>query len=149
MSDINVGAISEALNNKVDLPSPTVPQDAVDYVIEMQRPTSANNYTWYRKYKSGWVEQGGRVPVASGNGTTYVATVVMPVTMIDTTYSITTTAMAVSSAMLASTTNATRRVAGMLGAAVHMDSLTTTQFNVSKNDSSETIVFWVVCGFAA
>lgn len=58
MSEINVGAISEALNNKVDLPSPTIPQDAVDYVIEMQRPTADNNYTWYRKYKSGWVEQG-------------------------------------------------------------------------------------------
>ena len=31
-----------------------------DYVIESQPPTSQNNYTWYRKYKSGWVEQGGR-----------------------------------------------------------------------------------------
>lgn len=149
MSDINIGAISEALNNKVDLPSPTIPQDAIDYVIDMQRPTQSNNYTWYRKYKSGWVEQGGRVPLASGDGTTYIATVVMPVVMADTTYSITTTAMAVSSAMLASSTNATRRVAGMLAAAVHIDSLTTTQFNVSKNDSSETIVFYRVEGVAA
>lgn len=31
---------------------------AVDYVVESQLPTSANNYTWYRKYKSGWIEQG-------------------------------------------------------------------------------------------
>lgn len=30
-----------------------------DYVIETQLPTASNNYTWYRKYKSGWVEQGG------------------------------------------------------------------------------------------
>jgi len=30
-----------------------------DYVVDFQAPTSANNYTWYRKYKSGWVEQGG------------------------------------------------------------------------------------------
>lgn len=30
-----------------------------DYVIETQIPTADNNYTWYRKYKSGWVEQGG------------------------------------------------------------------------------------------
>ena len=59
MSDINVGAIAEALNNKVDLPTPSTPQDAVDYVVEKQDPTSANGYTWYRKYKSGWVEQGG------------------------------------------------------------------------------------------
>lgn len=31
-----------------------------DYVIEWQMPTADNNYTWYRKYKSGWCEQGGR-----------------------------------------------------------------------------------------
>lgn len=31
----------------------------LDYVIESQTPTAQNNYTWYRKYKSGWVEQGG------------------------------------------------------------------------------------------
>lgn len=30
-----------------------------DYVVEIQNPTADNNYTWYRKYKSGWVEQGG------------------------------------------------------------------------------------------
>lgn len=61
MSDINIGAISEALNNKVDLPTPSTPQDAVDYVVEMQKPTESNGYTWYRKYKSGWVEQGGGI----------------------------------------------------------------------------------------
>ena len=32
-----------------------------DYVVEFQTPTAENNYTWYRKYKSGWVEQGGYV----------------------------------------------------------------------------------------
>lgn len=35
-----------------------------DYVVAWQMPTAENNYTWYRKYKSGWVEQGGHV---SGN----------------------------------------------------------------------------------
>ena len=66
MTDINVGAITEALNNKVDLPTPSTPQDAVDYVVEKQDPISANGYTWYRKYKSGWVEQGGTLPETSG-----------------------------------------------------------------------------------
>lgn len=33
-----------------------------DYVIESQEPTEANGYTWYRKYKSGWIEQGGYIP---------------------------------------------------------------------------------------
>ena len=28
-------------------------------VIAFQAPTSANGYTWYRKYADGWVEQGG------------------------------------------------------------------------------------------
>ena len=32
----------------------------VDIVVESQLPAADNGYTWYRKYKSGWVEQGGR-----------------------------------------------------------------------------------------
>lgn len=32
----------------------------VDTVVAFQAPTASNNYTWYRKYSSGWVEQGGR-----------------------------------------------------------------------------------------
>ena len=42
-----------------------------DYVIETQTPTSSNNYTWYRKYKNGWVEQGG-IAQAAGGGWSYV-----------------------------------------------------------------------------
>lgn len=34
--------------------------NGADYVIAWQVPTAENNYTWYRKYKSGWVEQGGQ-----------------------------------------------------------------------------------------
>lgn len=45
-----------------------------DYVIESQTPTSQNNYTWYRKYKSGWVEQGGNIPLG-------VDSVTLPVEM--------------------------------------------------------------------
>ena len=43
-----------------------------DYVVEWQVPTDLNNYTWYRLYKSGWIEQGGIVDVAANsqyNGT--------------------------------------------------------------------------------
>lgn len=35
--------------------------ESADYVIESQMPTEENGYTWYRKYKSGWLEQGGRM----------------------------------------------------------------------------------------
>lgn len=37
-------------------------------VIEFQEPTADNNYTWYRKYADGWVEQGGVGATSSGNG---------------------------------------------------------------------------------
>ena len=50
-----------------------------DYVVESQTPTANNNYTWYRKYKSGWVEQGGI------DTTSYIT---FPVTMADTHYTV-------------------------------------------------------------
>ena len=53
-----------------------------DYVVEFQAPTALNDYTWYRKYKSGWVEQGGK-------GLTNL-TIVLPVEMADDNYFITT-----------------------------------------------------------
>lgn len=53
-----------------------------DYVIESQLPTADNNYTWYRKYKSGWVEQGGIVPQQTSND--YL--IVFPIEMSDTNY---------------------------------------------------------------
>ena len=80
MSDINVGQISEALNDKMDRDAHNV-QSPSAVVIEKQDPTSANNYTWYRKYSDGWVEQGG---ITSGAP----ATVTLLVEMADTNYSI-------------------------------------------------------------
>ena len=50
-----------------------------DYVVDWQAPTTDNNYTWYRKYKSGWVEQGGQysaevitLPIKMANTNYYV-----------------------------------------------------------------------------
>ena len=88
MTDINVGAITEALNNKVDLPTPSTPQDAVDYVVEKQDPTSANDYRWYIKYKSGWVEQGG-VFDAPNNTAGVEKTITLPLPMTNDKYTIT------------------------------------------------------------
>ena len=49
-------------------------------VIAFQAPTSANNYTWYRKYADGWVEQGGRCTVPATNGlSSSSVTVTLPV----------------------------------------------------------------------
>ena len=81
MADINIGAISEALNNKVDLPT-NDSQDGIDFVVDWQNPTADNGYKWYRKYKSGWVEQGGTV----ARGTT--ATVTLPITFNNAVYDV-------------------------------------------------------------
>ena len=57
-----------------------------DYVVESQLPTAANNYTWYRKYKSGWVEQGGLNHTISLNSNGYNNMIDLPITMADTQY---------------------------------------------------------------
>ena len=62
MADIDIGKISEALNNKTDRNMRNVDTGAkADSVIDYQEPTAENGYTWYRKYASGWVEQGGTI----------------------------------------------------------------------------------------
>ena len=54
-------------------------------VIEFQTPTAENNYTWYRKYADGWVEQGGCYSQNIGTGdTAWSAT--LPVPMSDNNY---------------------------------------------------------------
>ena len=83
MPDIDIGAISEALNDKTDRDMRNVDNTAgADAVIEYQAPTAGNNYTWYRKYKSGWVEQGG---ILTGR----LGTITLSVEMADTNYCIT------------------------------------------------------------
>lgn len=56
----------------------------IDYVVDYQMPTSENNYTWYRLYKSGWVEQGGYILGSSTNP----GTVTLPIEMAGTKYQI-------------------------------------------------------------
>ena len=48
-----------------------------DYVVESQSPTAENNYTWYRKYKSGWIEQGGMDTTHRTTSSTLGATVTL------------------------------------------------------------------------
>ena len=87
MSDqINVNAIADTLNNKMDLDMGNLPAN-IDYVVDSQLPTAENNYTWYRLYKSGWVEQG----VIKVGFATSVYTFNFPITMADTVYEVMTT----------------------------------------------------------
>ena len=82
MSGINIGAISEALNDKTDRDLRNVDMTAkADAIIDYQEPTSANSYTWYRKYKSGWVEQGGYI-----EGSANPTVVTLPLAMGNTNY---------------------------------------------------------------
>lgn len=62
-----------------------------DYVIEWQNPTAENNYTWYRKYKSGWVEQGGKWTgeMICSLGQEVVPTITLPIRMANTKYFVT------------------------------------------------------------
>jgi hypothetical protein len=54
-------------------------------VIEFQEPTAANNYTWYRKYEDGWVEQGGRINLNGAISATNKR-ITFPVVMADSKY---------------------------------------------------------------
>lgn len=56
-TDTALATCTEVLADVADLKQTT--DGMIDYVVESQEPTEANGYTWYRLYKSGWVEQGG------------------------------------------------------------------------------------------
>ena len=86
MNDINIGAISEALNNKVDLPT-NDSQDGIDFVVDWQNPTADNSHTWYRRYKSGWVEQGGVASIIM-NSSGATNNITLPIEMADANYAV-------------------------------------------------------------
>jgi len=79
MSQTSLGDILEALNNKVDRDLNNL--GVVDYVIDYQEGTAANNYTWYRKYSSGWIEQGGETTVTFNSEAAPEKYINLPVTM--------------------------------------------------------------------
>ena len=58
----------------------------IPVLVDIQRPTADNNYTWYRLWSDKWVEQGWQRTVTS-NGTT----VPLAITMADTLYNVTLT----------------------------------------------------------
>ena len=75
------GIAAEMFNSKADSDLRNIPAN-YDYVVESQEPTAENGYTWYRKYKSGWVEQGGYMP----DTTNAYVTVTLPIEMLDSYY---------------------------------------------------------------
>ena len=104
----------------------------VDSVVEFQLPTADNNYTWYRKYASGWVEQGQFSFGLDRNTTTAVT---LPVEMADTNYT--------GQISGANTTFAT-------ASTLAISALSATQVNLwNYNGSASMTVNWEVKGMAA
>ena len=76
---------SQIVNFRTKQPFQALDYNNTDLVVDFQRPTAQNNYTWYRKYKSGWVEQGG---YQDGSVSHTSDPIVFPIEMSDTKYSL-------------------------------------------------------------
>ncbi len=84
---INLGDISDIHNRISTLNTRT--NGMTDYVVATQIPNNTNNYTWYRKYKSGWIEQGGTAYIpANEAGVASFVNVEFPVEMSNANYHI-------------------------------------------------------------
>lgn len=69
-STAQAAEFTNALTGKANTDLSNVPTN-IDYVVESKVPT-ASDPSWYRKYKSGWLEQGGQTPTVAGGATTTV-----------------------------------------------------------------------------
>ena len=59
------------------------------YIIKTQKPTAENNYTWYKLYADGSVEQGGNATLPQQGANTFAtATLQLPIAMQNSNYSI-------------------------------------------------------------
>ena len=80
----NKSEVNLALNNKADINLSNISNN-IDYVIETKQPTDSD-LSWYRIYKSGWIEQGGRIAVNCTANIAAAWNANFPITMIDTNY---------------------------------------------------------------
>jgi hypothetical protein len=128
------GLNAEMFNGKADrnLLNTT---DNVDIVVESQLPASDNGYTWYRKYKSGWVEQGGDGISVAETGSKVVT---LPVPMANTRY-------------VALVADNSYSVAGAHEINVGIQKYSTTQVKIFAQyiEPNTVSTNWFVCGMAA
>ena len=120
------GLNAELFNDKVDVGHE---------VIAFQAPTAGNNYTWYRLYADGWVEQGGRV---IDNTQRTSSSIVLPIEMNDAYYTISATPLSTSTDLRAGH--------------ISTGSITTTGFAYGWLNGSNAVTFdmcWQVSGMAA
>lgn len=66
-ASVDVNGLTDALANKMDIDMGNTSLLDFDYVIESKLPTDEDP-SWYRLYKSGWLEQGGKVVYTSAAG---------------------------------------------------------------------------------
>jgi len=127
------GITAEQMDNKLDRDGQNVDiASGADMVIDYQVPTATNNYTWYRKYKSGWIEQGGIC-------TSYnYQTITFPIPMIDKNYSVQLTPRRTSTTQ-----------AGTANDQVLFNNCTANSIYVYVNNTSNNGVFWRVSGMGA
>lgn len=108
---------------------------SIDYVEQWQNPTEENNYTWYRKYKSGWVEQGG-LAVVEGYATTSSSNITLPVEMSDMNYTV------------VATLNGAGENVGV-GNSVLKKSTAAISLRINFNSTLKRTMSWLVCGMSA
>ena len=135
MPDIDFGQLSEALNDKSDRDLQNVDfANGADAVVAYQMPSAENNYTWYRLYASGWVEQGGIDTATTGNSGPGKL-INLPIAMDSNTYDI----------------QLTKNGFDNVGIGIGFESLSTTSFRWALNYSStlERTICWEVKGIAA
>lgn len=136
---INLGAMGEALNDKMDRDglnaeiNPSLGY-GVDYVVEWKVPTDTDP-TWYRKYASGWIEQGGLSDVTNASTSAGTFYITLLIAMRDLNYT----------AFCHYNWETTGDWSGNLS----VKQYSTTQLKVSKRTSIQCKTSWEVKGFAA
>ena len=138
MADINPGEILEALNEKMDRNANNITKPYLPvFLVATQRPTAANNYTWYRLYSDGWVEQGQNYLAIGSNRQSFS----LIITMSDNKYNLQLTGL-----------SGANQTSTDVGIYVSSYARTTNSFTVYSGDdaSFNTSYFcWYVCGMAA
>lgn len=126
-----------ALAGKANTDLSNVPAN-IDYVVEYKNPTDSDP-TWYRKYKSGWLEQGGITEKVADYKTT---TITLPLQFLDTHYTVS----------YANWRTGTSDDSTWLGATILNNSTkSTTSFQIYNRGSADggKIFTWHACGQGA
>ena len=92
VGNFNESAITNAANLNIEELEDTISEMVATKVtkghevIEFQAPTAENEYTWYRLYADGWVEQGGHNHAIQADRTGNYNYINLPVTMANANY---------------------------------------------------------------